>query len=323
VPLALEASAAFDAALYGALSRGGSLAGAVAAGRRALRTVGLDHPSCRWWNPVLVVSDGQHATRSVLDTPSLPVDAPAGDAAAEDILRRCSRLAGAQGFLGLEQLALTLAGWDHTSPLLSLAAGALPKVSRELPVFLPSLGDRPLAVTPRLARLLTSLHQGFGTDDLLRALVEVRWVAKRLDPRLVSRVLLHGVDDRSTRPLQAGLPGAVLLASGAGLCLEVQGGPDDGRVLELHRAGETLGRWDPARSGPERARLFLNDGPRDPHVSRSHLRSEGGARVTALAPTWRLRPDAAPEALDGLVALAVGDELLLGGGTHLEVRRVG
>ncbi|MFH1468536.1 MAG: hypothetical protein ABIO70_29370 [Pseudomonadota bacterium] len=324
VPLAVEASTAFSTALYAGLIRGDSLAGAVAAGRRALRGLGLDHPSCRWYNPVLVVADGQGAAcQPVLDTPCLPVDAPVGDPSAEGLLRRASRLAEAQGFLGLEQVALSLAGWDRTSPLLSLAAGSLPAVSRELPVFLPGMGERALAITPRLTQLLTGLPPGYGTDDLLRALVGVPWVARRLDPRVVSRVLLHTVDDRSTRPLGARLPGALLEASGRGLQFEVLGGPDDGRLLALEQAGEVLGRWDPQRDGPARTRLFLDDGPRDPHFSRSHLRSEGGGRVTVLAPTWRLIEGAPAQALQGTVSLHGGEELLLGGGTHLEVRRAG
>ncbi len=322
VPMGVEASMSFNSALYRALAGGETLAGAVAAGRRALRAMGLDHPSCRWWNPVLVLGEAAaSACTPALRRSPLPAHWPTGDPGAEALLRRALHLAQAQGFLGLEHLALCLSSWERPSPLLSLARPALPALCRDLPVFLPGVGDQPLP-TPRLESLMGGLEPGFDLDALLRALVAQRWVAERLDRRVVSRLLLRSVKDRSTRPLGPGLPEQPGRAAGAGVSFEVLGGPDDGRLLRLARPGQELGRWDPSSEARE-TRLHLDDGPRDPHLSRRHLRYLGDAAVAVLAPSWRLLAGEPPTALEGQIVLRAGDTLLLGGGTRLVVRSVG
>jgi len=313
-----EASVALSSSLYGALAGGEALLAAVQASRRAMAALGLPDPSARWWTLRLVTADPsvlslQPGQAPVREPPDLHRAAP--NAAA--VLSRAAELATAQGFLGLEQLALALARMPDLPALLALIQPQLATFGARTAGFQPT-GLSELRVTPRLQALLTGLADGFDLLALVRAMAASRPV--RLDlPRLGGFVRELGpmsetLGGESTAPGRA----AGRRPVGAGIELEVLGGPDDGLVCVLAEERPLLGRWDPQGDQPDVSVLFAGSGATDLAVSRRHLRWVRGAEVEALAPA-SLRRDGVIWPMGASVALRPGDLIELGQATRLEV----
>jgi hypothetical protein len=95
------------------------------------------------------------------------------------------------------------------------------------------------------------------------------------------------------------------------LVLEVDNGPEEGRILRLDTPGQHLGRWDPEAPG-DSATLLYRDLPWDPSMSRRHAQYRGWRAVELLRPAVLLRDGRATE-LSGDRELRPGDRLRLGG----------
>lgn len=160
--------------------------------------------------------------------------------------------------------------------------------------------------TPRLCRLAAALPPAPGAEDLARALVS--------DPATP----LHGL---AGGDLALRLPAVVpelsfetAHAQGAPIggfagVLEVQGGPEDGRLLRMS-AGQALGRWAP-EGAPEHA-LYQDTPLKDRFLSRAHLVYLGEGRL-------RLRQSARLIGLGQDRALEPGQELRIEAGQVLRL----
>lgn len=314
-PIDPAASIGFSTALYGALASGLPLDRAVEAGRRALARMGIPHPSCRWWTPVLVVRDAEALRLSCAAAPDGPSSwAPAAGPSVLELLRRAQELAAVHGFLGVEHLALMLGRWDPLPPRLALLREALEAVGQRLSSWQAGR-EREATPTPRLAELLAALPPGAGLAELGQALCAVEWVAACL-PRLASE---HASPETLQPGVDAGPHGALAPVRAVAACtLEVLGGPEDGRRLVWSREHALLGRFDPARGAVGAVELFLGSGSMDPAVSRRHLRLGPQGAVEVLADTHLERGGHAQRLIDG-AGLAPGDVLVLGTATRLRV----
>lgn len=320
-PFDADASADFSRALYAALVDGLGLMDAVAEGRRALAGLALAHPSFRWWNPLLVVGDGATLTeRPPVEAPSALAEWPRGQAPAEAALAQAEELARSQGFLGVEHIAHALARWDAPPPLLALFQPALAEIGRRLVLY----GLSPQALprlSPRLAELALKLPAGYDLEAVLRMILDVRWIQGHISPHLLAHL---GDQHREVGRTTIRLDGAAIAARLAeeesdALTLEVEGGPEDGRRLELKVAGAVIGRWDPDHPGAIHAPLYVGPVATDRSASRRHVRYHGGVAIEALAPIAlerrRRREVPAGERLD----VQVDDRIHLGAVTCLRV----
>ncbi|MCK6503644.1 hypothetical protein L6R53_09640 [Myxococcota bacterium] len=311
---AAEASVAFSAALYGALARGEAVGEAVEAGRLALRGLAIPHESGRWWTPLAIVSTplaaGLRLARPPLSLPGWPASAP--DAAAW--LRAAADRA--RGYLGVEHLLAAC-----TDPALSLPPrlAALRPALAELAARVPPAPHAgPAEPTPRLRGLGAELAPGFDAVDLARQLACVPWLAALLDPAVRARLLAPPEDDgRGTLPLE---PVEAPPLSAEGLVLEVEAGPEDGRLLALRAPGEVLGRWDPGQPDVRDLRLYVDRADADRTLSRQHLSLEGPGLLRLRGATRLQRGPGPAQPAQGVVAVQAGDLLVLGAGTRLRVR---
>lgn len=318
-PFDAEASITHAAALYGALANGAGLLTALAQGRRALTALGLAHPSFRWWNPLLVVGDGSAVATAPL-AGRRALDAwPRGTAEAEAALTHAEGLGRVQGFLGVEHLAQILSRWEPASPRLRLFQPALGEVGRDLVSFGLDARESP-SVTPRILALSECLEQGYDLDALLTVILDVPWVHAQLSPQL----LAHAAEPRpgvskTTLRIDSGEITRRLAQEGVeGIGLEVWGGPEDGRRVELVHPGQLVGRWDPDGGPGAETGLYRDGIGVDRTVSRRHLRYDGDTTVSVLAPT-RLKRRRAEAPIGGPVALERDDLLVLGLATRLRV----
>ena len=287
-PWGSDAALAFSQALYAGLRAGLGVLDAVAAGRRALRVLGVAHPSCRWWNPAIWVSE-EAALRPLVEGRA-EVDFPLPPAAL--------RHAKASGYLGVEHVLLALSE-DEEDPWLAAAGPLLRAIAMEQPRFVAEDWAGP---TPRLQRWRAQDLRG-----LIAEVLRTPWVS--LDAVLVGR--FHGTDDTQTMTGAAGLE----VVEAPGLTLEVQGGPEDGRRVGFRHRGQVLGRWDPGLV-EQGIRLYAPPLPPDPTLSRHAAVWEGDA---GLRFRGRLLRAGVEEPVDGLVRLVWGDLIRLGAGTTLAV----
>lgn len=313
--LDVEASAAMSAALYGALAAGEPLSAAVQASRRAMAALGLPDPSARWWTLTLVSADPAVLDFAAIQAESCRVpDLERASPAARVALARAAELAFAQGFLGVEHLALALARLPDPPPLLALVQPQLAAVAWRAAGLQPT-GDQAPTPTLRLSALLAALPADYDLVALLRALARSRPV--HLEIPGLSSLLRDPV--RSAATLAGDEPVARAVPREAhGLRLEVLGGPEDGLGLTLDEARPLLGRWDPGGEQPRTNLLYTRSGSTDLSVSRRHLRWAGGATVEALALTT-LRRDGEALTLQAATGLRPGDLLELGRATRVEV----
>ena len=299
-PIGKDAAETFRVPVLEALAAGETVLEAVARGRTALRRLAVAHPSARWWQPVAHTGD-----REGLANRPLCRTGPAWQGAGPEVaglLAVAWERATAEGWCGVRHLLLAVAGSDPLGADLARVAKAGP-LSGGVDATRPPL-------SPRL-RVLLAAPAPPDRAGLTRLLVGVPWVAARLDPGVLAS--LQSPEDRwSTAPAR---PGPRPALGGAGLVLEVWGGPEDGRQVRLDAPGQTLGRWAPGSQ--EATALCLPPAPADRTLSRRHLVYEGGRTVRALA-TARLRRGSDEWPLD-TVSLAVGDRVVLGQ-TVLEAR---
>lgn len=248
-PFDAEASIAASRALYSALQAGQELAAAVDAMRGALAGLGMAHPAFRWWTPVLVVADAR----------ALRLGGGA--------LAAAFRLGAAQGFVGVEHLALAFAREAEQLAPFASGLGAWARGSWEL------------RMTPRVAAMVAALPEGYDDATLFAAFARARPV--RMAFPLLGRI---GSDAPPGGPTaEVDEPGPLPAMKPGSWLVEVIGGPEDGRQISMVE-GDVLGRWDPARKGPA-TELFV-EGPFDPAVSRRHLELKAGS-LRPLAPVGR------------------------------------
>jgi hypothetical protein len=203
---------------------------------------------------------------------------------------RAAQIGRSSGYLGVEHLLMALCERPDGAWLRS-ARSALDHIARAQPVFVgPWSGP-----TPRVQQL----------TRLPGSVLRVPWVARALPPAML----------RGAPPAAGGHAWEQPVPAGAGMLLEVWGGPEDGRrVTLLHRTSH-LGRWteDASALGP---RLYGPEMASDPSLSRQHLQYLGPGQLLVLAPT---RINGTP--VKGAVEVRPGDRLELGRGTTLEVLR--
>ncbi|MCB9760265.1 MAG: CHAT domain-containing protein [Alphaproteobacteria bacterium] len=321
--LSLEASQAFLRSLYPTLVSGGSLADAVAAGRRAVRALAMPHPDSRWYNQVLFVGDLRTVARPCLVHERWVPEGwprPSPDAAA--LLDEAFRIAcrTGSGFVGLEHLALALSR-------MPLGAAGLERVRFQLGLrreqFLQYLATFvPVAArkadwsgTLRLRSYAAQLRPGFGLAELWDVITKDRnhFLREMVRSRLMgpsSLDSLHGdrtehsmewtIEMKAPRPVNA---------------LQVLGGPEDGRVLRM-RPGDLVGRWSDAVASDHT--LYESTILVDRRLSRRHLRWSGEGKVELLSRSRALIRRGLRETLPkGVVTLEEGDVLQLSRATWL------
>lgn len=307
-PLAAEAAGAFLDGLCDAIVAGGSLTGAVGAGRRAVRALSLPWPDARWSRLQLTLGSLQ-LPEALLWQGWRPDGWPRPDAAVSRLLQRARLLGEPSGFVGIEHLLLALAdapavGFMKRIRHLCLARQA--RITQHLAGWTVGPGTPDWRGTPRLRPLADVLSPGFSLDDL--------WEALRLQGAPVIEHLL-GI------PLERGETGdfattpehATATDDRDAIGLEVLGGPEDGLCL-YPRPGALLGRFsEPTRCDhPLYSRSLLWDR----RLSRAHLRWEGDGQVSLLSSGHHLRPGEMPARVKR-AQLAVGDILRLGDATLL------
>lgn len=299
--LGLEAARAFSDGLYAALAEGGTIAGAVAEGRRAVRALGRPHPDSRWANPVLHVAGAQAARAALRREGWRPEGWAPQPPEVAALLTRARELAAPHGFVGFEHL---LAAWPD--------AGGGPYAAhlRYLLAHQPDPRQRLGALQPRVERdedfrgtaRIRALAPGVaGLEDLARRL----W--SDLDGAIAAFFGVPSADPdaEGTATLDPGALGAGLPSAATGL--EVLGGPEDGRRFG---PGDTIGRESPSVPG-----LYGDTRLADPYLSRKALAWEQGPVLLKAA---RRRTDTGwVPAEPGPLALRVGDQIALTAATLL------
>jgi hypothetical protein len=257
-----EAAATFVWGLYQALGAGQDVVAAVAAGRRAVRGLALPHPDARWHLFTLAVShlDWVSAPPRRVPTwrpPGWPEPAP--DAAR--LLAAVARAGEEVGYVGIEQLAMVLAG--HPDLPAELRSLIQPQAQSLLRLRRLSRQETtgPLVVSPWLTHLGRDLKAGFGALALGRA--------------LVARGSLHLAVLAGHQDFGRSNEGGSLTFQDTRLAaLEVLFGPEGGRHLPA-TPGATLGRYDPGT--PTDQPLYQGQPVIDRDLSRRALRwVEGG-----------------------------------------------
>lgn len=346
-----EAAAAFDAGLYSEICRGADLVQAVEEGRRRVARLDLAHPSGRFYNPALYLSDLRVATGSgCLAPPRIAGWAP-GASAVEEVVSLAIGRARSTGFLGVEHLALALAESAHLgrpARAFRLHKDQFEAALEHLRIREPSPEPPP---TKRLLGLAASFEPGFGVEDFALALLDtpsLRLLVGEAEARRLRGFLSlsddtedrrevvgpadtemeldrdpDSVADPITQSAPPGPPAERPLDCPTGaLVLEVLGGPDDGTLVVLSVRGEVIGRWDQGEMVPGPGRLFRPPLPESTRVSRRHCRYLGGALLELGASVRVLRADSgasidhrlsrhAADSLPQELELRVGDLLLL------------
>jgi len=310
---AMEASAAFREGLLAALLDGAALLPAVEAGRGRLRSLAVAHESCRWWTPLTIVATPLATRITAIRPPARIPGWPPCDPALAAVLHHA--VDAARGYLGVEHLLAALAQTpDALPPALAMLQPALVAAAERCPP-LPLSGDA--APTPRVQAMGTLLADGFDALALARSLAVVPWLAAALDPAARARILAPpGDDGRGTLPLEHDLP---MPAPADILSFEVEGGPEDGRILTLSQPGDVLGRWDPGRPDDTRGRLYVGRSDADRTLSRRQLVVVQGYTVQLRAGSKLSRGGAPAQAVSGQLTLQPGDRLLLGASSRLRI----
>lgn len=273
-PFDADASRVASTALYAALSDGQDLATAVEAARGALAGLGMAHPALRWWTPVLVVAEARALRLG-----------------AEAVLAAAVRLGAADGFVGVEHLALAFARAPAPPPAVDVERERLLAMGQARGAW--SRGPGEATPTPRLASMLAALPEDVDDATLFEAFARARPV--RMAVPFLSRAAPPAKPGGPTIEVDEPEP----IEPQGGWVLEVLGGPEDGRRITL-APGDVLGRWDPARAEPA-VELFVG-GAFDPAVSRRHLE---------VTPTMELRPLAPVVESGGVLTLGLATRLLV------------
>lgn len=314
-------SSRFFPPFYRHLAEGLPLTEALGEGRQALRALESRHAHERWWNPMLLVAgDGTAALRTRVLQPGPLEGWPTGDTEVEEVLRAAANLAKAQGFLGIEHVAMCLGKLSNPPPPLALLQTEMLELGRELTAF----GLHPVEfprLTPRMEALGMQLLPGFDLMTLIQRLLAHPGLVDRFPTAVLASLAVLGQGDKGStfRFEPHEIQRRLASMRQAPLCLEVLGGPEDGRQVRLSQEGELLGRWDASVPAPLESRLYLHEPTADRTVSRRHLLYRGGLMVEALATTQLKRNRTTTLLSRGSTQLQPGDVLVLGEATRLRV----
>ncbi len=308
------AASALSDGLYPSLLAGEGVGEALRGGWDAVARLSLSELGARWWIFQLHLGWLDDRLEADARDPALAA-LPALAAPAERAWARAAALARGWGlgFLGLEHLGLALL--ESPEPLPGRARLALKRLEDELRAPLHGLTaraemDAGLVLSPRAAALARRLSPGDDLPELLAAL------AMDEGPLIGLAGALEPPPDPGDTAL-SGVEGPAPAASPAPpTALEVLGGPEDGRRLDL-LPGEELGRHHPERPGPHA--LYAGGGVEDRALSRRHLCWLGPGRVALLHPGKRRRWGELARLDRGEHALASGDLLELG---HTRLRAI-
>lgn len=306
---------------YRHLTEGMPITEALGEGRQALRVLESRHAHERWWSPMLLVAgDGSAALRSRVVQPGPLAGWPSGDAEAEEVLRSAANLSKAQGFLGIEHVAMCLGKLSNPPPPLALLQAEMIELGRELTAFGLNPVETP-RLTPRMETLGNQLAPGFDLMALIQRLLAHPGLVDRFPTAVLASLDVLGQSDKGStfRFEPHELQRRMASLRHAPLLLEVLGGPEDGRQLRLSQEGELLGRWDASAPAPLESRIYLHEPTADRTVSRRHLLYRGGLMVESLATTQLKRNRSTTLLPRGITQLQPGDVLLLGEATRLRV----
>lgn len=335
-----QAARAFSAGFYAGWTEGRSLAGAVARGRTEVAALGLGLVDTRWYNHVLYAPDAESLFRP---GPQPAIWRPAGwprpGRDAEALLQTAKALAdqAGQGFVGVEHLGLALVHGAGNGVLTTRVRAALSTRARAMDGLndgrFPK-GDQPRDPrgTPRLQRYGALLRPNFTSDDLCTLLVADRGCILQVfsRPRLLDLLprddegpvgvatIPEGVQCVDPTTLDGPpLPSAVPLEIGPAQALEVMGGPEDGRVLDV-RPEEVIARYGASPEAAGRHVLYAGTYVFDRRIHRVFARWLGPGRIAGVAACTVRRGDAEEVADAGsVVALAIGDVVQFSPGTWL------
>lgn len=308
----VEALERFLASFYAALAGCAELDEAVVAGRRALRAWGHPHPSCRWSNLALFVTDLHTLSQGpLLARLYRPEGWPRPGPEAAALLERAAQRTGADGFLGFEHILGALPEIQGGGDLVEWLRRAAPARLRPFLEALaqqstqPDTLDGPPVPTPRVRAWAGRLKPDFELSDLAMVIAG--------DPDIslgLFGALPVAGDDDPYATVESIPPDELPLATG----LTVFGGPEDGRRIRP-APGETVGRTSEP-DGPDHA-LFQGTRLWDRKLSRDHLRWVGTGRVYIKRPAVRVRGGESTPLAPGEHELRLGDVLVLTPSTRL------
>lgn len=314
--LDLASSQAFYTAFYQGLGDGLDLVGAVDLGRQALTARAAVDPSARPWNPQVRVRGQDSLSMPRLAPPPRVPGWALSDPALFPLVRRVGLRAEVAGWWGAEHLLMSLLeeALDISAELGAALRAALPEQAGL------RRAEGPVEASPRVRFMARVMEPGWDQKGLLAALAGVPWVSDALPAADAAKLRLMGSGPRpeAGRPVmhRGRLPG------GRGVVLEVEQGPEDGRVLHLDAPGVFLGRWDPSLPLDEPLALYRDLGAADPGLSRRHMQWRGAKALDLRESGRLLRAGGRPSDVKGGVQVDVGDRLAVGLGTVLLVRKV-
>lgn len=263
----------FASALHEELAAGSPPISAALFARQAVRQEDDPRPHARWHRIRMVIGDVESARP--VPRLRLPPGWPRPAASLEGLLFRTWELATAEGsgFVGVEHLLLALARGPQVEGAelrrhQALSAGH--SLREHLAGLVPSTGEHPLRVTPRVRRVMALLEDGYDIRDLL---------ARLLDDQPALAVRLFGAHVPIPHPDEDATLGVfVPTAEGEAVPrgLEVLGGPEDG----LHIVPEPLDIIGRANADPATTHgLYADTALVDRSLPRKALRWLGNGLI--------------------------------------------
>ena len=266
--LAVEAAAAAGRTLHAQLTAGSTVVDAVLEARRAVRELALPYPDARWYQ--LQLHCGVYRALEIRPVLPAPDGLPAADDDVRAVVDRAVQIAheDALGFVGFEHLIEALGEGRHEHGGLrglALLTRPLRAQHRGRRDALVAVETANLGLTPRL--LAADFRDGFNADDVCAAMLATGPLEGRTLPGSDSATIADQSEVRPATPARA---------------LEVQGGPEDGRVLRPAE-GDVIGRHSTGTAAD--ITLYRRTSCTDPGLSRNHLRWLADGRMEALKRT--------------------------------------
>ena len=269
--VAVDAASTFARGLLSKLAEGATLVEAANEARRRVAVQAIGHPNARWHNHRLLVADTAWLSAPLVEARGWePAELPPGLPPAPQLWSAVHFEAQQMGFVGIEAVARALV--RHSD---GAASGELASTADLLDFSVAGLSRTAqtdaLPTTPRLAEFLASL----------RHVRHVQNLCERLE---------HGLYDA----VAPSFLGPVSTHSSTAMVLELVGGPECGRRLQLE-VGDQIARWSPDRADPTGILLFRETAASDLGISRRGVASiTAPGVVSALRrPIWVQRWDGA------------------------------
>ena len=319
----VEAAKTFSHSLYASLAEGRSLSAAVANGRAAVCGLAVAHPDTRWNNHLLHIGDLETVAREAIIKPRwAPSGWPTGAVDAADFLEMALNIAkrSRAGFVGLEHLALALEESDGGGETCAYARFILSRcgdVTTSLRRGLTPMAERSpdWSGTPRLKDYGINLSEGFDLEALWRLICSERHnILHEISGNTSLRRATPSTVTHETHSEFKYTPDCGDEAYGPPECLQVEGGPEDGRVI-IPKPGEIIGRWYPESDVAHR--LYEKTTLVDFKLSRYHFEWVSPGRIRLRRIARLVCEGQETDLIPGDAVLQDGDVLILTDSTRL------